>query len=90
MGGGTPRGSGSGGQWSWSSGIPQDRGKQNTLGRCIQSLMHTKAQGKKQQLHKKLEHSYLLVLEDLLRRCRLAGGMGGGCSSLLGQRQWQQ
>lgn len=57
--------------------------------------MHSKphahqSPGEKQLPRKKLDQTYLLVLEGLLRRSRLEGGMKGGCHSLLGQRQWQQ
>ena len=42
--------------------------RNSTLEGCIQGLMHTRTQGKKQWPHKRLGKTYLLVLENLLQR----------------------
>ena len=57
--------------------------RDSTLGGHTQSSVCIRTQGKKQWRHRRLNQTYLLVLEGLLQR-------QGGCVSLWGQGHWQQ
>ena len=61
--------------------------RDSTLGGHTQSSVHTETQGKEQWPHRRLNQTYLLVLEGLLQR--QDGGVCG-CGSPWGQGHWQQ
>ena len=58
--------------------------RDSILGGHTQSSVCIRTQGKEQWPHKRLNQTYLLVLEGLLQR------QGGGCGSPWGQGHWQQ
>ena len=69
----------------WMQDFDRTEGKRDaTLGGNTQSGMHVGTQGKEQWPRGRLNQTYLLVLEGLLRRRE------GGCGSPWGQGHWQQ
>ena len=77
---GIPRDSDPEGQWDLIIRLPQDWGnRSSSLERHRQNQSTQRLRGKEQWLHRKLNQSYLLVLEGLLWRSGLSGahqGMG--------------
>ena len=69
----------------WLQDFYRTRGnRDSTLGGHTQCSMHIRIQGKEQWPHRRLNQTYLLVLEGLLQR------QGGVCGSPWGQGHWQQ
>ena len=69
----------------WSPEFPRTgRNRNSILGWSRVGLLCTRTQGKQQWHHKRLGQTYLVVLEDLLKK------QGGNCGSLQRQGHWQQ
>ena len=86
---GIPRESDFEGQWDLITWLPQDWGNRDyTFGGHKQNLMCSKPRGKEQWPHRRLNETYLLVLEGLPWRCRsveACHGAGGTGSSSPGR-----